>query len=114
MTTEALTTLAASPVASEAERELRVLGHPVRGPGRVEGHVRADLVDPGELADELLDLLRDLRADRAAGRGQGEGDVDGAAFDLDLVDEAELDEVESELGIDDLGQGVGDFLNGRH
>ena len=77
------------------------------GTRRVEGHVRADLVDAGELADELLDLLGDLRADRAAGRGEGERDVDGAALDLDLVDEAELDEVEPELGIDDLVRASG-------
>ena len=50
-----------------AERELRVLGHLVRGPRRREDHRRADLVDALELAHELIDLLGDLRADRAGG-----------------------------------------------
>ena len=67
-----------------------------------------------ELGDELLDLLGDLRADRAAGRGERERDVDVAALDLDPVDEAELDEVEPELGIDDVGEGVLDVFGGGH
>ena len=61
--------------ASVAERELRVLGHLVRGPRRREDHVRDDLLDAGQLADELLHLLGDLRADRAGRGGQGERDV---------------------------------------
>src|SRR5215207_4960466 len=84
------------------ERELRVLGHHLRGPGWVEDHLRVDLVDPLELADELAHLLGDLRPDRAGGRGQGEGDESLAVLNLDVVDEPERDEVESELGIDDL------------
>src|SRR4051794_25926548 len=100
--------------ALEAQRELRVLGHLVRGPRRRERHVGADLLDAVELAHELLDLLRDLGADRAAGRGERERHVDGGAVDLDVVDQAELDEVQAELGIDDLGQGVGDLFDGCH
>ena len=57
------------------ERELGVLGHHLRGPGRVEDHLRVHLVDALQLADELPHLLGDLGADRAGGRGQGEGDV---------------------------------------
>ena len=59
---------------SVAEGELRVLGHLVRGPRGREDHVRDDLVDARDLADELLHLLGDLRADRARGRRQREGD----------------------------------------
>ncbi len=33
------------------------------------------------------------------------------AVDLDLVDQAELDEVESQLGIDDVGEGVLHFVH---
>src|SRR5204863_2318286 len=89
-------------LSSVAERELRVLGHLVRGPRRREDHRGDDLLDTVELAHELLHLLGDLRADRAGRRGEGEGDVDLAAVDGDVVDEAELDEVEPELGIDDV------------
>ena len=42
---------------SVPERELRVLGHHLRGPGRVEDHLRVDLLDPLKLADELPHLL---------------------------------------------------------
>ena len=65
---------------------------------------------PSSSHDELLDLLGDLGADRAAGRGERERDVDVAAVDLDAVDEAELDEVEPELGIDHVRQGVLDVF----
>src|SRR4051812_34793988 len=103
---------AASP--SEAERELRVLAHPVRRPRRREDHARLHALDAVQLADELLDLLGDLRADRAARRGEREGHVDIARVDLDPVDEAELDEVQPELGIDDVGERRFDVFDGDH
>src|SRR6185436_18550468 len=49
-----------------AEGELRVLGHHLRGPRRVEDELRVDLVHTFEIADELAHLLRDLGANRAA------------------------------------------------
>ena len=96
-----------------AERELRVLGHLVRGPRRREDHRRGDLVDALELAHELVDLLGDLRADRAGGRRQGVGDVDLRPVELDAVDQAQLDEVEPQLGVDDVRQRVLDRLRRR-
>src|SRR5689334_6338380 len=59
----------------KAERELRVLGHHVRGPGRVEDHLRVHGLGSLELAHELLHLLGDLRPDRASRIGQCEGHV---------------------------------------
>src|SRR5919108_1450639 len=79
---------------SEPQRELGVLAHPVGSPGRREHHRRHDLLHPVELAHELLHLLADLWSDRAARAGEREGDVDPPAVHLDLVDEAQLDEVE--------------------
>jgi hypothetical protein len=73
-----------------------------------------DSGDAVDVADELLHLLGDLRADRAGGGRQGEGDVDlGAVLDLDVVDEAEGDEVEPELGVDYLLEGLVDVLVGH-
>src|SRR5215213_6544251 len=86
----------------EPECELRVLGHHLRRPGGVEDHLRMDGADAGKVADELLHLLGDLGAYRTGRSGQGEGDVDVFLLDLDVVDEAERDEVEPELRVDDL------------
>ena len=49
-----------------------------------------------------------------AGRGQRERHVDVAAVDLDAVDQAELDEVEPELGVDHVGERVLDVFDGGH
>src|SRR5690349_10866085 len=86
-----LSRLREPPAALVAEREHRVLGHLVRGPGGREDHRRDDLLDAWELADELLHLLGDLGADRAGGGREREGDRHGAAVDLDAVDQSELD-----------------------
>ena len=66
---------------------------------------------PVELADELAHLLGDLGADRAGGGGQGEGDVDLVVLDLDVVDEAQGDEVEPQLGVDYLFEGLVDLAS---
>ena len=97
----------------EPERELGVVGHHLRRPGGVEDHLRVDRGDAGEVADELLHLLGDLGADRAGRGGQGEGDVDVLLLDVDVVDEAEGDEVEAELGVDDLLERLVDVLLGE-
>ena len=69
-----------------------------------------------QFADELVDLLGHLRADRTAGRGQREGDVHVAVVDLDPIDQTELDEVQAQLGVDHVRQGVHHIVNGgqRH
>ena len=68
---------------------------------------------PGRSPTNSLHLLGDLGADRAGGGGQGEGDVDVLFLDRDVVDEAERDEVEAELGVDDLLERLVDVLLGR-
>jgi hypothetical protein len=67
-----------------------------------------------EVADELLHLLGDLGADWAGRGGQREGNVDVGALDLDVVDEAERNEVEAELGIDDLLERLDHVVFGEH
>src|SRR5688572_31480023 len=78
------------------ERELGVLGHHLRGPGRVENHLREDVVNPVELAHVVAHLLRDLGADRAGRGRQAKGDVDLLPVDVDVVHETEGDEIEPE------------------
>jgi hypothetical protein len=66
-----------------------------------------------ELAHELLHLLRDLGPDGASGRREREVDEDVATLDLDLVDQAELHEIEPELGVDDVGERLLDVVHGH-
>src|SRR5262245_1148570 len=99
---------------SITERELRLLAHHVGGPRRREDHLGIHPRDAVELADELLDLLADLRTDRTARRREGEGDIHLTLLDRDLVDQAQLDEVEPELGIDHVRQRVLDVLDRWH
>ena len=49
-----------------------------------------------------------------AGRRQRERDVDGPAVDLDVVDESELDEVQTQLGVDDVRERLLDFVDAWH
>ena len=100
---------------SEAEGELRVLAHLVRRPRRREDHrARSTCSTPSSSPTNSSHLLGDLRTDRARRRGQRERDVDVAAVDLDPVDEPELDEVQAELRVDDVREGVLDVFHGRH
>ena len=73
-----------------------------------------DVLDAGDLADELLHLLGHLRPDRAGRGRERERHVDGAAVDLDAVDEAELHEVEPELGIDHVAERLEDVFFVNH
>src|SRR3954453_3838160 len=98
----------------EAEGELCLFAHELRRPRRGEHHLGEHPLYLGHLTHELLHLLGDLRADRAARRGEREGDVDVAALHLDVVDQAELDEVETQLGVDHVGESVLYVFHGRH
>ena len=52
-----------------------------------------------------------MRADRAAGRGQGDDHADTAVVgDVDRAHHSELDDVLSQLGVDDGAKLVGDLL----
>ena len=100
---------------SVAERELRVLAHLLRRPRRREHHRgRRPTSTPSSSETNSSICSVDLRADRAAGRREREGDADVAAVDLDPVDQPELDEVESELGVDDVGERVFDLFDRGH
>jgi hypothetical protein len=89
---------------AEAEDELRVVGHLVRRPRRVEGQLELDLLDSGHLHRDAVDVLRDERAGRAPHRGQAVDHLRLVALDLDLVNEPEVDDVHPELGILDLAE----------
>ena len=91
---------------SEPERELRVLGHPLRRPRGDEDHLGRDVCDTFQLAHEFLDLFGHAGSDRTGRGREREGHADVAAADLDAVDQPQFDEVQAQLGIDHVGQGV--------
>src|SRR6266567_1339252 len=94
----------------EAECCLRLLRHHVRGPGRSKHHLGLDLRDALHAREELLDLGLDQRADGTSHRGERVGDVHGVAFDLDPVHEAQVDDVDPQLRVVDVPQGLHDLV----
>src|SRR5437870_197744 len=78
---------------AEAEDELRVVGHPVRRPRRVERELQLDVLNTLDLADGAVDVLRDERAGGTAHRSQAVRDLGGRVVHLDVVEEAEVDDV---------------------
>ena len=96
-----------------AERELRVLGHLVRGPRRREDHRGHDLVTPS------ISLTNSMICSETCGPIGHAGVVrvnvtsTRPAVDLDPVDQAELDEVQAELRVDDVAERLGDLFLDR-
>ena len=72
------------------------------------------VLDALQARDDLADLLLDHRADRAAHRREAVGDVRLRPVDLGVVEEAELDDVHSELRVLDDPQRFEDLLACRH
>ena len=101
--------------ASEAERELRVFAHLLRRPGGVKVIEDAtDFSTPSSSETNSSICSVTCGPIGHAGRGERERDVHVALVDLDAVDEAELDEVEPELGVDDVAEGLLDLFDGWH
>ena len=86
----------------DAELIPGVVGHAGGGPGR--GHDEADFRfgHAGELLQSGFGLMNDLRTSGAAGAGEGHFDLDFALVTLiDGVDQAQIDNVDEQLGVDD-------------
>ena len=74
-----------------------------------------DDVHPGESADVGLDVALDLGAQRATGHGEGHLHLDHAPLpDADGGDHPQLDDVGTQLGIDDPAQRGAHALLGRY
>src|SRR5437867_4837666 len=69
---------------AEAEDELRVLGHAVRGPRRIEGQLEIGLLHAGHLERHPLDVPRDQRPGGAAHRREAVEHLRLRALDLHL------------------------------
>ena len=71
-------------------------------------------VDPGHAARGVDDAVGDHRAGRASHRGEAVEHLHLLAVDLDVVHEAELDDVHAELGILDIVQRLDDVVTRDH
>src|SRR5215475_11836766 len=99
---------------AEAEDELRVVGHPVRRPWRVERQLELDVLDALDLPDGAVDVLGDERTCRAAHGCQAVRDLGGRVLDLHLVEKSEIDDVHAELGILDRAENFQHLVARRH
>ena len=80
--------------------------HLVGGPRRIEDDFDFDGGDAGEGSDDLLAVGDELRAGGAHGAGHGHVDLDVrlpfGREQIDGVDQAEVHDVDEQLGVDDL------------
>src|SRR5438093_5446013 len=95
----------------DAERGLRFVRHQLRRPRRPEDELGPDLTDPLDRGQERTDLVLDQRSDRTPHRGEAVTDIDVPALvHVNAVNEAEVDDVDTELGVVDLRQCLQDPL----
>ncbi|MDB5108427.1 MAG: hypothetical protein JWM69_1368 [Candidatus Binatus sp.] len=94
------------PVLSFVELELFAgrVGHHVGRPWWVPYDLDGGVFAVGDTEQLVLNFLCDHHAHLAAGRCQSHRDVDGAARDLDSIDESEVHEVDRNLGVVALAQ----------
>src|SRR5918992_4483331 len=94
------------------EGRLGLLGHHLGGPGRTEHHLALDVLDPGEAREQLVHLGFDHGPDRAAHRREGVRDVNPPLIrvDVDLVHQAQIHDVDPELGVVDVLEGLEDLV----
>src|SRR4051812_23243119 len=87
-----------------------VVGDPLRTPRRHPHPVDAEPV--AVPVERLSRLLLDDVGQRAAGRGERHRDEQGVVLvvPVEVVDEAEVDDVDAELGVDDVLQSLGDLI----
>src|SRR5689334_16295019 len=97
------------PEAQGAQLLAAVLGNLVRTPRRHPHPVDLDVVDQAAArrADERgPGLLLDHVGQRAGRRGQGHVDGGDAALGPDAVDQAQVDDVDAQLGVDHVAHGL--------
>ena len=99
---------------SEAQRELRVLAHLLRRPRRVEHHRALDRATPSSGATNSSICSVICGPIGQAGVVSVNVTWTLPAVLLDAVDEPQLDEVQPELGVDDVGERLFDLFECCH
>src|ERR1700694_2597978 len=84
--------------------------HGARVPRRRPGQVHLHIAGAGEAGANPVDLALQHRTDGTAGAGQRHFDLDVVLVDVDVVDQAEVDDVEPDLGVDDHLEGLPDLV----
>src|SRR5690606_8183329 len=88
-----------------------VLGDLVRPPRRHPDPVDLDLAV--ELLQRAGGLVLQHVGERTGGAGQRHVDDDVPLVHVDAVDQAEIDDVDAQFGVDDVLEGVGDLFQDR-
>jgi len=92
-----------SPSPSGAPRavSVRLVAHAFGRPARIVGELDLHVQHVVQAQERPADLVGQVRTDRTGRCRGGHPDASHAAEDLDAIDEAEVDDVDPELGIDD-------------
>ena len=86
----------------EAEFELCFFGHHLFVPWWIEGELHVAIEHFGKSFDLFLYIADDVACHGACRRGECHGDLDIAfVADPDIVDEAEIEDVDGDLGVED-------------
>src|ERR1700674_465200 len=88
----------------------RFLGHTLRGPHGFVHDVDAGVLDARQAQQVVAYVRHHLGGHRATKRGQRHLDVDSLRLDRDVVDKAEVDDVDWDLGVEALPQDLDDIL----
>src|SRR5450759_4377944 len=87
------------PPSHPAELARGALGHHFRHPSRLPDHLNGGTGDARDSQQSPLHRVRHAVAHRTAGSGEGHLDLDLAVLHVQSIDQAEIDEVDAELGV---------------
>src|SRR6266566_4211522 len=82
----------------------RFFGHALWGPHRLVHDVDAGVGDSGQREKVVADVSHHVGGHRAPERGQRHLHVDALRLDRDVVDEAQVDDVDRDLGVEALAE----------
>src|SRR3954468_12853033 len=99
---------------ADSENELRVVGHAVRRPRRVERQLGLGVFYALDRTRGGGDVLLDHRTRRTAHRRQAVEHLHLRAVDLDVVEKPEIDDIHAELRVLDLAHSLDYVFSIRH
>jgi len=88
--------------------------HALGSPWRVPDDFDVGAIAVGQAEEPLFDFVGDEIAHRTSAGGQGHADVDDIAAERNLVDEAEVNDVDRDFRVETFGEHFVDFGFGKH